>query len=1219
MAAYRADIEIGVKGVRQLEQLRSSINLTATAVDSLNEVIGGRGGLVQSIQNYANNVARASRTLKNVGFGDPAEIKAIREQVRAIDELNAATARQQALIARVRAESRQVTATSNAGYGQQTPALPPAMVRAREISQNWSAFFREAAEIGNDLRSTAAAKGLNIRTSWNGFFSDAAELALDIKTTTAAKSLNLKNNWTQFFNEATEVANDIKTTTAAKSLNLKNNWNLFFKEADQLALDLRAQALGASGRARIRQAENLAAYQAGQPRETFGYGGRQLALRPAGFTDQDVRIKNLLDDQNKAAQISNNLKIKLDKIATEAEIRNIQRELDAEIDKIETVMRAQKKADAAALRDFDNRLAARTRSNATQRTAAITRPAGRSGRFGDIASNAIIGGAFPLLFGQGGGAATGGAIGGAVGGLFGGAGGFAGSLLGTLIGERVGRGQQIKELAADIGFTAQQTQQLGEAFKRAGADFEKFQASVSGIQGLGLSIEDQARAIQLASGLTEAYGGKIDKITNAFAAALQSGKVTQATLNQLTSQGIPIQEALAQKYDVSRSKLLQMAKDGKISVQDLIDTLVKVGNTGLAEADKTPNAFKDGFEEIKQALGQLVNTFRTSFDDTSRIIAESTGRGVSAALGYIRDFIRGVEVLAQTVGPLLDSVTSSYLRIQVAIGNAIGSVPSLTSAVLQFVASVTPGLSFVAGTLDAINKLGANRAERQGPYVPPRLQRAPLQTITAPAQLPPSGAGASGKKGPEDRTAQLKAELEAIRAIGAFDNQIRDALFEGKELTAAGYELNKKLADIKRDQLKALEAANYASEKDLINQIAATRQQIARLEYADKRRAIEQKLFEESVRNKEVIQQTVQPLIDFRREQELQLKYAQNYYRLLQEGMLPAEAKRLIEFEKLVEQQLYAVEQQITLTESAILEARARGASTVELDKQLKLLKDQQKAIKDGAAKGPGEGKTDAQRIEEALGMAREEFANLTDPINQVIAGAKAIGDAFQQAFMGLVSGAMTGQQALASFFKGVGDHFMDMAAQMIAKLIEIWILQTVLGFISGAAGSGGGGTPNYSGAFSGSGPSFNPGAFTMPKLAANGAYWPGGFQAFADGGLVTRPTMGLVGEGGEPEYIIPQSKMRGAMQRYAAGARGSAVIPSGRDAGGGDVAPVAATAGAIDVRYTVERINSVDYVTADQFQRGMAQAAQQGAAQGERRALAQLRQNTSARRSVGI
>jgi hypothetical protein len=49
----------------------------------------------------------------------------------------------------------------------------------------------------------------------------------------------------------------------------------------------------------------------------------------------------------------------------------------------------------------------------------------------------------------------------------------------------------------------------------------------------------------------------------------------------------------------------------------------------------------------------------------------------------------------------------------------------------------------------------------------------------------------------------------------------------------------------------------------------------------------------------------------------------------------------------------------------------------------------------------------------------------------------------------------------------------------------------------------------------------------------------------YAAGGYVTKPTDAMVGEGGEPEYIIPASKMQEAMKRYADGKRGNSVIPS--------------------------------------------------------------------------
>jgi len=126
------------------------------------------------------------------------------------------------------------------------------------------------------------------------------------------------------------------------------------------------------------------------------------------------------------------------------------------------------------------------------------------------------------------------------------------------------------------------------------------------------------------------------------------------------------------------------------------------------------------------------------------------------------------------------------------------------------------------------------------------------------------------------------------------------------------------------------------------------------------------------------------------------------------------------------------------------------------------------------------------------------------------------------------------------------------------------------------------------------------------------------GANFFAEGGFVTGPTNALIGEGGEPEYVIPQSKMNAAMARYSRGARGESVIPGNGTTPEGGGAPTA-TMQPIDVRYSVERINNVDYVTAEEFQRGMAQAAQQGASQGETRALRKLQMSNSTRRRVGI
>ena len=121
-----------------------------------------------------------------------------------------------------------------------------------------------------------------------------------------------------------------------------------------------------------------------------------------------------------------------------------------------------------------------------------------------------------------------------------------------------------------------------------------------------------------------------------------------------------------------------------------------------------------------------------------------------------------------------------------------------------------------------------------------------------------------------------------------------------------------------------------------------------------------------------------------------------------------------------------------------------------------------------------------------------------------------------------------------------------------------------------------------------------------------------------AEGGYVSGPTSAVIGEGGEPEYVIPESKMRESMARYSRGSRGAGVIPDNEGATAANAAG-GGSGGSVDVRFNVERINSVDYVTASEFQAGIAQAAQQGAREGERRALGSMQNSPAVRRRVRI
>jgi hypothetical protein len=87
----------------------------------------------------------------------------------------------------------------------------------------------------------------------------------------------------------------------------------------------------------------------------------------------------------------------------------------------------------------------------------------------------------------------------------------------------------------------------------------------------------------------------------------------------------------------------------------------------------------------------------------------------------------------------------------------------------------------------------------------------------------------------------------------------------------------------------------------------------------------------------------------------------------------------------------------------------------------------------------------------------------------------------------------------------------------------------------------------------------------------------------FAEGGVVSGPTLAMVGEGGEPEYIVPQSKASGFAANWMAGQRGAAAIP--RFAEGGVVSP----ATAINIQTgPVMQQNGTNYVTVADLEKAM-------------------------------
>ena len=173
---------------------------------------------------------------------------------------------------------------------------------------------------------------------------------------------------------------------------------------------------------------------------------------------------------------------------------------------------------------------------------------------------------------------------------------------------------------------------------------------------------------------------------------------------------------------------------------------------------------------------------------------------------------------------------------------------------------------------------------------------------------------------------------------------------------------------------------------------------------------------------------------------------------------------------------------------------------------------------------GAGERGVIIARIEE-IRRLMQELANVSPPVAREISEdwvnvVRNIHDAFAQAFGDMMTGASSFADFLLDIWRSIERSFANMIAKMVADwLFGIDQMQKtgqaggVLGGIFNAAAGlllGGGGT---------AGPSVD--AYGE-ALAISGA-----IPTFARGGIVTRPTLAMVGE--VPEKITPLSQMAGA------------------------------------------------------------------------------------------
>ena len=244
------------------------------------------------------------------------------------------------------------------------------------------------------------------------------------------------------------------------------------------------------------------------------------------------------------------------------------------------------------IQQIRNELAAEIRlERAKRRTGKASIGKGMAGRFSGTASSAIIGGAFPLLFGQTGAAAVGGGLGGLAGGAIGGQFGFALSILGTAIGSAIDKNDKFNQsLAAlnvrfsDVSGSAQLTSKDIDAVAK--------RLRITKEEAFGvLGAFAQFGSGSIAKSLTEIFGSDAGAF-NSVATANRQAQLANQIFESRTKIGNEVATQLLNQNLITDSATIELA---------LAEARAKAEND-IAVAQAKQITFLDRFRDFGEEL-----------------------------------------------------------------------------------------------------------------------------------------------------------------------------------------------------------------------------------------------------------------------------------------------------------------------------------------------------------------------------------------------------------------------------------------------------------------------------------------------------------------------------------------------------------------------------------------------------------------------------------------
>ena len=1270
--AYRADIEIAVKGAQELKRLQDQVNATSKLVDGLNNYLSniGGGGVVRSINNLNAAVADTAAAFNKAALGTEEATLAARNFVSANNNLTQGLTERLALLKSITEQERrqrlgaagirETSGTTQLGPGPASPV---------------GSLVGQKSPVAEKINRTLQGKKDEIELQ-------TALLRLEEKS---AAALNEKLELQQRLNRAAlaQGKTDVETVSAQQA---QRQQFLAGKSGTAMQGPLApAGAMGFPVALSLSRVEQRGIEEANKAEAR----GLEIAAKKQEILQRTATTRQAL------AGLAGNLQ-RLDQNSVVAIA-------DAARGQAKLVELAKQKAElaAAALKTSQAETKAAVALAKQQQTALAAKRKERSG----MVQNAMIGGAFPMLFGGGAGAVIGGAAGGFIPGnpMM----SIVTSALGTMVDEfaaaAIAVGAALMDTATTFDFVKEKSLFSSKELEKYATKLQEagFVASASavaqneiinkvgssGVEGFtALATESDSlnRAfadltLQMQAFIAGPLAALLNRLGGAVALPAASNRATtlQAELGR-QGQGAAAERLGREVQKIEQSPNVQFGLDPQQAADDIKKLTDYYSQFVIKPKVQLTQQQID--KEVVTVLEKRLQTINIAKGLKDQVTAaareqESVDR---QRVELVRSYEQSLASLREKVEERVSAIRLQTLQKENQLLDVQSSIrlKSLEIANQQMVAEAGAGQrpELVAAAKE-VAQIVADYTQKQ---LSTEEEQAKIKRDAALAALQTDLEAAKFKINTEKEVSRLNTET--ARRVAEINRGVRE---KNQAANADKFNLEKQIADV---QLRTIQheffllkqigtlnnspsieqqsVAGFKSAKQLRDEIskmqppqptkeiagvggggvsfAGVDKASADFLTATKNYVAAQLALNDldPVKNTQEFTQRITAFADKTNEmftaltrvdsdeQAKQLRYTE----LISKGLTDTVAQKVIELEttKAVALSVYDIGiAQLQNKLIAVEKNATESAHNELLIQQIKLLQ-QRKAELEGTAGDFNQGGTTAtgaigEAVTSQQGKQLQEFINrgkadLNDLEAVAIRVSQGIGDAvgnsIASGISGLIEGTTSAKEVFATFLRDIGQMLVEQGTKMIATYIAIGIAKIFAGM--------GGGMQNAA-----SPEAYAVGTGASIEVAAKGASFANGIAKFAKGSafsnsVVSSPTLfkfadggttrtGLMGEAG-PEAIMPLKRgSDGSLGVQATGLREA----MGRPPGGANGSTV------LNMSFQSTTINGVEYVSRDQLEAAMAQtrrqAAKDGANRGMNMTLDKIQNSPSTRSRVGI